>query len=76
MKTIFVTVAEFLENNGYLKEGREVFRLDRSYNYSHYGEVQSFTESIVVVDHFEFDEFKYEDTTDIYVRIECIPVYK
>lgn len=61
MKTIYVTVAEFLENGGILQDARPIYNESGirmncdEWFWRHYTE-------------------KYPDTT--YIKIECTPIYK
>lgn len=65
MKKIFVTVAEFLENGGEIKENRKLYYFDSIENRYN----QQF---IAACDNPKFDDNRHH----IYVQIECEPLYK
>lgn len=71
MKTIYVTVAEFIENGGELKEFHELF----SESGKRYGTFFGFTSSGVPMIRAAGTVMP-EDPTYLFVEIECSPIYK
>jgi hypothetical protein len=67
MKTIYVTVAEFLENGGELTPGRKIFSATGIFR----GKVKEETDKYIVCENGE-----YLSNMIYFVQIECTPIYK
>lgn len=71
MKTIYVTVAEFLENGGELEVGRAIYNSTGS-SYGCFTEFDYNYEGVYIDDDCEYSF----SNLDVYVKIPCTPIYK
>lgn len=90
MKTIFVTIEEFLANGGTLELGREIFREEtRQFDTGKYSQSSMLNSSLCLGEYTGFDEkiqcylvtspvYKSFPVTGTvgYVKIEATPIYK
>lgn len=80
MKTVYVTVAEFLENGGELKLNRAIFEIHpQGYGYNLIGGFTGYFDDRIMVDNhddsLDYLQFK-PDNANIFVEVECTPIYK
>lgn len=76
MKTVYVTLKEFLENGGKLVKGREVYSEDKYSNYSMIGTYKMFDEdsNIHLIENTTYKSFPVLESV-FYVKIEAKPIY-